>query len=101
MCSARASGRVNRTSAKSATPSRISGNRRPVPQDEPPAVVARVLGDAGEQLSGLLVAQWEQGELLSLIERRDDTRREPAELSGAGVEENRACDKGRHGDHTD
>jgi hypothetical protein len=52
-------------------------------QDEPPAVVPSFWRDVGEQSSRGVVGEREQSQLAPTIEPRDDTRREPAELSGA------------------
>jgi hypothetical protein len=70
--------------------SRVARNRSPVAEDEPPAFVARVLGYACEQAAGLFVGERQQSKLFAPVEPGDDTRRPAAELSGAGVEENRA-----------
>ena len=74
----------------------IARDRRAVPQDEPPAVVPRLLGNGLEQWRRLGVGERKQGELLAAVEPRDDTRREPAEPSGAGVEKDRALETRRH-----
>jgi hypothetical protein len=72
--------------------SRIPWNRRSIPRNEPPAVVPRLLGDAREQPSGFFIGQPEQRELLAAVPSSDDTRRPPAEPSGAGVEEDGASE---------
>jgi hypothetical protein len=54
-----------------------------VPQDKPPAVVPAFFGHVGEQLSSRVIGERKKGQLVRTIESRDDTRREPAEPSGA------------------
>jgi len=61
----------------------VAGNRRSVPEDEPPAVVPRSFGHACEQAGGLVVAKRQESELFVPVEPCDDTRRPPAELSGS------------------
>jgi hypothetical protein len=70
--------------------SRVSGNGRPVAKDEPPAVVALVFRDGGQESHCFVVGEWEQTQLFGPVDLGDDTRRPPAELSGTGVEKNRA-----------
>jgi hypothetical protein len=67
----------------------IARNRRSVAQDEPPALASRFLGYACEQVPGLVIGEGQQPQLLVSVERGDDTRRPPAELSGTRVEQNR------------
>jgi len=54
-----------------------------VPQNEPPAVVPPRRGNVGEQLNSRVVGERKKGQLVPTIESRGDTRREPAEPSGA------------------
>lgn len=61
----------------------VAWHERSVLEDEPPAVVPLVLGRVGEQLSSRVVGEREKSQLVPAIESRDDTRREPAEPSGA------------------
>jgi hypothetical protein len=68
----------------------IAGNRRSVPEDEPPALVPRLFGHVCEQAAGLIIGEWQKSQLVVSVEPGDDTRRPPAELSGPGVEQNRA-----------
>ena len=68
----------------------IARNGRCVPQDEPPAVVAPSFADAGEQSNSSVLGERKKGQLVPTIQSRDDTRREPAEASGARVEQRRA-----------
>jgi hypothetical protein len=68
----------------------IARNGRCVPQDEPPAVVAPSFADAGEQSNSCILGERKKGQLVPTIQSRDDTRREPAEPSGARVEQRRA-----------
>jgi hypothetical protein len=68
----------------------VAGNRRPVPQHEPPALVTGLLGNVREEARRLVVLEGEQGDLPPPVESRDDTRREPAEPSRARVEESGA-----------
>ena len=70
-------------------PAAVAGNRRPVAEDEPPALAAGVLRDRREQTVGLLSRERKQGELLVTVEPGDDTRRPTAEASVARVEEHR------------
>jgi hypothetical protein len=74
----------------------VTGNRRPVAKDEPPAFVPRVFGHGPEQTIGLLVGERQQRQLFASIEPGDDPRRPPTELSGAGVEQNRTRQPGAH-----
>jgi hypothetical protein len=68
----------------------VAGNQRPVREGEPPALVPRFPGYAGEQPAGLVVRERQQSQFFASVEPGDDTRRPPAELSGAGIEQNRA-----------
>jgi hypothetical protein len=68
----------------------VAGDWRPVAQNEPPALVPRLLGYAREQATGLSIGERKQRQLLAPVEPGDDPRRPPAELSGAGIEENRS-----------
>jgi hypothetical protein len=72
----------------------VAGNGRPVSQDEPPAFVTCFFGDGSEEAAGLVVGQWQQRQLFASVERGDDPRRPPAELSGAGIEQNGARELG-------
>jgi hypothetical protein len=76
----------------------VTGNRRSVAEDEPPALAASFLGDGGEQLFGLVVSERKQGQLLAAVERGDDPRRPAAELSAARVEQGGALKKVGHRD---
>src|SRR5262245_15323416 len=83
----------------------ISRDGCPVAPNEPPAVPPRVLGDARQEPSSLLVSQWKQRERCSAVESCDDTRREPAKPSGARVEQNSTRERrvrvgARHEGHT-
>jgi hypothetical protein len=68
---------------------RVAGNRRPVATHEPPAFVPRVFGHGYEQAAGLVVCERQQSQLFVSVEPGDDTRRPPAEPSGAGIEQDR------------
>jgi len=61
----------------------VAGNRRSVPEDEPPAVVPRSFGHGCEQAACLVVAKRQESQLFVPVEPRDGTRRPPAELSGS------------------
>ena len=63
----------------------VARNRRPVSENEPPALAAGILRYGRDQAAGLLVSEREQGKLFAAVELGDDTRRPAAELSGAGV----------------
>jgi hypothetical protein len=67
----------------------VAGDRRAVAEHEPRALPPRRLGYVSQQPRGLVVGEREQGVLPPPVESRDDTRREPAELSSARVEKNR------------
>jgi hypothetical protein len=69
-------------------PAVVSGKQAPVGKDEPPALATRLLGHGRKQMAGFLVGQREQRQLFVPVDRGDDPRRPPAELSGAGIEEN-------------
>jgi hypothetical protein len=68
--------------------SSVAGNRRPLPEDEPPAFIPRFLGHGHKQTAGLIIVERKQSQLFATVEPGDDTRRPPAELSGAGIEQN-------------
>lgn len=68
----------------------VARHRRPVAEDEPPALAAGLLGDGGEQAARLVVLERKQRQLLAAVERGDDPRRPAAEPSAAGVEQHRA-----------
>ena len=70
--------------------SSIARYERRVAQDEPPAIVPLARRDVRKQPGSRLVVEREKGKLVPTIEPCDDTRREPAELSGARVEQRRA-----------
>jgi hypothetical protein len=67
-------------------PAAVTGNRRAVAEDEPPALAPRLPGDGGEQTVGLRIVEREQGELFVTIEPGDEPRRPAAEPSAARVE---------------
>ena len=67
----------------------VAGNRRPVPEDEPPAFVPRFFAHGRKQSAGLIIGERQQRQLLASVEPGDDTRRPPAELSGTRIEQNR------------
>jgi hypothetical protein len=94
----RAPERAHRThfEEQSDAASGIARDGRAVPEDEPPALVARVIGHRREQTSGFLVGQRQQRQLFTSVELGDDPRRPPTELSGAGVEQNWAPQPGIH-----
>jgi hypothetical protein len=68
----------------------VTGNRRPVAKDQPPALVPRLFGHVCEQAARLFICERKERQLFVSVESGDDTRRPSAELSGAGVEQNRA-----------
>jgi hypothetical protein len=68
----------------------VTRSQRPVAPNEPPALGACLSGNGSEQTVGLGIREGEQREVLIPVEPRDDPRRPAAELSAAGVEENRA-----------
>ena len=68
-------------------PACVAGQERAVAAHKPPALAASRGGNVAEQPSGFGVGQRKQREILSPIEPGDDTRREFAEPSGAGVKE--------------
>jgi hypothetical protein len=68
----------------------VAGNRCPVAEHEPPAFVPRLFGHTCEQAAGLFIGERQKRQLFVSVEPGDDTRRPPAELSGAGIEQNRA-----------
>jgi hypothetical protein len=74
----------------------IAGDRRAVPEDQPPTFIARVLGHGPEQAIGLFVGERQQRQLFASVELGDDPRRPATELSGAGVEQNWARQPGIH-----
>jgi hypothetical protein len=69
------------------TGSSVAAQRRPVAEDEPPALRALVLGNRRKEPVGLAVPEREQREPLASVERGDDPRRPAAEASAAVVEE--------------
>jgi hypothetical protein len=69
---------------------RVARNESSILQDDPPAVVPPFLGHVDQQENSRVVVERQKSKLMPTIESRDDTRREPAELSGARVEESRA-----------
>ena len=68
----------------------VAGDQRPVREDEPPALVPRLLGYACEQPAGFVVRERQERQFFASVEPGDDTRRPPAELSGARLEQDRA-----------
>lgn len=71
-------------------PTAVAGTQGPVAEDEPPALAACLLGHGREQIAGFVVSEREHRQLLVPVERDDDPRRPPAELSATRVEQNRA-----------
>jgi hypothetical protein len=71
------------------TSSGVARNRCAVPEHEPPAVVPRFIVDGCEEAAGLSIGERQQSQLFASVEPGDDTRRPAAELSGAGIEQNR------------
>jgi hypothetical protein len=69
--------------------SSVAGNRRPLPEDEPPAFIPRFLGHGHKQTAGLIIVERKQSQLFATVEPGGDTRRPPAELSSSGIEQNR------------
>lgn len=76
-------------------PAGVPGKQAPVPEDKPPTLVTRLLGDGREQTAGFLVGQREQRQFFMPINRGDDPRRPAAELSGPRVEQYRARERKR------
>jgi hypothetical protein len=72
----------------------VTGNRGPVTENEPPAFEPGAFGHTCEQAAGLLIVQRKQCHFFASVEPGDDTRRAPAELSGAGIEHHRAKERG-------
>jgi hypothetical protein len=70
--------------------SAVAGNEGAIAEDEPPTLVPRLLGNRCEQRVGLVICERKQRKLFVPVDPGDDTRRPAAELSTAGVEENRA-----------
>jgi hypothetical protein len=61
----------------------VAGKRRPVGQDEPPALAAFLLRDLREELRRLAAGQREERQLFVSVNCGDDPRRPPAEPSRA------------------
>lgn len=61
----------------------VSRDRRTVCTHEPPAVSSCLLRDSCQQPDSRVVAKRQQGQCLTSIDPRDDTRRKSAEPSGA------------------
>lgn len=70
--------------------SAVARYRCAVAKDEPPAFAPRLLRDGCEEIVGGRILERQQTELFAAIERGDDTRRPAAELSAAGIEQDRA-----------
>jgi hypothetical protein len=68
----------------------VTGDRSSVADDEPKAPESLIFGHVGEQAACLVIGQRKERNLFVLVELDDDTRRPPAELSGAVVEQDRA-----------
>jgi hypothetical protein len=75
---------------ESNAPAAVAGKQAPVEKDEPPAFATRLLGHGREQALRFLVGQREQRQLFAPVDRGDDPRRPPAELSASRIEQNRA-----------
>lgn len=71
-------------------PAVIARDRGTIAEHEPPALAALVLGYPSEQSGGFLVGERQQRQLVPSVERGDDPRRPSAELSAAGIKEDRA-----------
>ena len=68
----------------------VTGDRGSVADNEPPAFEPGVFGHACEQTTGLSIRKGKNRHFFVSVESDDDTRRPPAELSGAGIEHHRA-----------
>lgn len=68
-------------------PTRVAGKQGPVAEDEPPALTARLLGYGREQTARFLVSEREQRQRFVPVDRGDDPRRPPAELSATRIEQ--------------
>jgi hypothetical protein len=73
---------------ESQAPAAVAGKQAPVEKDEPPAFATRLLGHGREQALRFLVGQREQRQLFTPVDRGDDPRRPPAELSASRIEQN-------------
>lgn len=69
-------------------PTGVAGKQGPVAEDEPPALTARLLGYGREQTARFLVSEREQRQRFVPVDRGDDPRRPPAELSATRIEQN-------------
>ena len=75
------------------TTSAVARHRRPVAQHDPPAFSALLRRDGRENGCGLVVAEREERDPLTPVERRDDTRREATEPSPARVQQHGAPER--------
>jgi hypothetical protein len=70
----------------------VTGDRGSVADNEPPAFEPGVFGHACEQTTGLSIRKGKNRHFFVSVESDDDTRRPPAELSGAVVEHHGATE---------
>jgi hypothetical protein len=74
-------------------PACVAGQKRAVAADKPPALAASRGRNVSEEPSAFGIRQRKQREIFSPVESGDDTRRELAEPSGAGVEQRSAQER--------
>ena len=79
-------------------PSAVAWDGCAIAEDEPPAFVALLLGDFGQQTVGLPIGERKQGQFVVSVDGGDDPRRPTAEPSATGIEENRAREWELRGD---
>jgi hypothetical protein len=70
----------------------VTGDRGSVADNEPPAFEPGVFGHACEETTGLLIRKGKNRDFVVSVEPDDDTRRPPAELSGAVIEHHGATE---------
>ena len=71
-------------------PTPVARDWRAIAEYEPPTFPAPFLRHRGEQAPGLLIRERKQRHFLASVKSGDDPRRPTAELSPAGIEQNRA-----------
>ena len=79
-------------------PSAVAGDGCAIAEDEPPAFVALLLGNFGEQTVCLPISERQQGQFVVSVDGGDDPRRPTAQPSATGIEENRPREGELRGD---
>ena len=71
-------------------PALVSRDEGPIAKHQPPAFASSGFRHLGQQFTGPLVGEWQQGHFSVSVDGGDDPRRPTTEPSAAGIEQNRS-----------